>query len=74
MSGCSQKIAYETKGVLVLTPDNLLVDPCVPTGAGETVRSLAKGYVKNTSCIGEYQLLLEKQRKHKDEMRKTYVD
>lgn len=60
--------------MLVLTPDNLLVDPCVPIGAGETVRSLVKGYVKNTSCIGEYQLLLEKQRKHKLSMEKLYVD
>jgi hypothetical protein len=54
------------------TPDNLLVDPCVAKEAGRSVRSLAKGYVENTSCIHKYKLLLEKQRKHKDEIRALY--
>ena len=55
-----------------MTPESLLVDPCEATGAGDTVRLLAKGYVANTSCLGQYRLLLEKQRRHRDEMRKIY--
>lgn len=54
------------------TPDSLLVDPCNVIGAGDTVRSLAKGYVVSVSCVREYQLLLEKQRRHKKEMEKVY--
>ena len=61
-----------TKEVLVLTPDSLLVDPCEVVGAGDTVRTLAKGYVANTSCVGDYKLLLEKQRKAKAEQVKLY--
>lgn len=72
MLGCSPNIVYVPKEVLVLTPDSLLVDPCEAVGAGDTVRSLAKGYVKNTGCIREYKLLLEKQRKHKSEVEAVY--
>ena len=53
-------------------PDSLLVDPCEAVEAGETVRSLAKGYVTNTSCVGKYMLLLEKQRKYKTEIEAVY--
>ena len=60
------------KEVLVLTPDSLMVDPCEPVGAGETVRSLAKGYVKNIGCVREYKLLLDKQRKFKLEAESIY--
>jgi len=56
----------------VTTPESLLVDPCEAISAGDTVRLLAKGYVANTSCLGQYKLLLEKQRRHRDEMRKIY--
>lgn len=56
----------------MLTPDSLMVDPCVAVGAGDTVRTLAKGYVTNTSCVGDYKLLLEKQRKAKAEQEKLY--
>ena len=55
-----------------MTPESLLVDPCEAISAGDTVRLLAKGYVANTSCLGQYKLLLEKQRRHRDEMRKIY--
>lgn len=58
--------------MLVLTPDTLLVDPCEVVGAGDSVRSLAKGYVRNTSCVGEYKLLLDKQRKYKREAEEVY--
>lgn len=70
--GCSQKVVKEYVEKPVLTPDSLLVDPCEAIGAGDTVRSLAKGYISNTSCIGEYKLLLNKQRKHKVEMETIY--
>ena len=55
-----------------MTPESLLVDPCEAISAGDTVRSLAKGYVANTSCLGQYKLLLEKQRRHRDEMEMIY--
>lgn len=44
-------------------PNNLLVNPCGAVSAEDTVRSLARGYVKNTSCVFDYELLLDKQRK-----------
>ena len=53
-------------------PDSLLVDPCEAIEAGETVRSLAKSYVTNTSCVGQYILLLDKQRKYKTEIEGLY--
>jgi len=54
------------------TPDSLLVDPCGAKPAGETVRSLAKAYVDNTTCIHKYQLLLQNQRSHKEKIRVLY--
>jgi len=60
------------KNNLHLTPDSLLVDPCEAKEAGWSVRSLAKGYIENTSCIGKYKLLLEKQRKHKQQIVELY--
>lgn len=53
-------------------PDSLLVEPCEAIEAGDTVRSLAKGYVTNTSCVGQYMLLLEKQREYKTEIEAVY--
>lgn len=53
-------------------PESLLIDPCEAISAGDTVRSLARGYVANTSCLGQYKLLLEKQRRHKKEMELIY--
>lgn len=53
-------------------PDSLSVEPCKAISAGETVRSLATGYVKNTSCVFDYKLLLDKQNKWKDEQRKLF--
>ncbi len=49
-----------------------MVDPCEPVGVGNTIRSLAHGYVANTTCIGQYKLLLQKQRKYIDEVSKIY--
>ena len=73
LSGCSSKIVVtEVKEVPVLTPSSLMVDPCEPKGAGYTVRSLASGYVSNTSCLGQYRLLLIKQRKYREEVLRVY--
>lgn len=55
-----------------LTPDSLLQDPCAAKEAGGTVRTLAVGYVENTSCIGKYRVLLEQQRKYKKEIQELY--
>ena len=72
LSACSTKVVTEVKEVPVPTPESLLVDPCEPKGAGYTIRSLASGYVSNTSCIGQYRLLLIKQRKYNEEVMKVY--
>lgn len=55
-------------------PDNLMQDPCGAIKAGDTVRSLAKGYVNNTGCVFDYKLLLEKQRKWKTEQQELFKD
>lgn len=56
----------------MLTPDSLLVDPCEAVEAGETVRSLARGYVSNTNCVRQYKKLLIKQREHKQKTEALY--
>lgn len=53
-------------------PDTLMIHPCKAEAAGDTVRSLAKAYVKNNSCIEQYKLLIEKQIKHKKETKVLY--
>ena len=75
LSGCSQNqpvTVYKEK--VVLTPNSLLTHPCEAVGAGDTVRTLARGYVKNTSCVGEYKLLLDKIIKHKLQVKGLYKD
>lgn len=73
VGGCSSKeLVCKTVEQVEVTPESLLVDPCEPKGAGYTVRSLASGYVSNTSCIGQYRLLLIKQRKYREEVLKVY--
>lgn len=49
-----------------------MVKPCEVTDAGETVRSLARAYVANNSCIQQYQLLIESQVKWKADQLKIY--
>jgi len=44
-------------------PSSLMVTPCTSVDAGDTVRLLAKAYVQNNSCIQQYQLLIDSQRK-----------
>lgn len=53
-------------------PNSLMVDPCGVTSAGDTVRSLSIGYVKNTACVFDYKLLLEKQRQWTEKQRGLY--
>lgn len=53
-------------------PNNLLVNPCGAVSAEDTVMSLARGYVKNTSCVFDYELLLDKQRKWKQEQEQLH--
>jgi len=61
---------YKTQEVNLYTPDSFLVDPCKVTPAGETVRTLARGYISNTSCLKQYQLLIQKQR----DWKKSQID
>lgn len=47
----------------MVMPSSLMVTPCTSVDAGDTVRLLAKAYVQNNSCIQQYQLLIDSQRK-----------
>lgn len=55
-------------------PNSLMVDPCGVTSAGDTVRSLSIGYVKNTACVFDYKLLLEKQRSWAAKQKELFKD
>jgi hypothetical protein len=46
--------------------------PCTVIGAGVSLGSLTRGYLQNTSCVGDYYLLIEKQREWTNEVRKIY--
>ena len=50
----------------------MLIDPCEAIQAGDTVRSLAKGYVKNTRCVFEYQNTLRGLREYYKEQEALY--
>jgi len=43
---------------LVPIPEILVYHPCKAVGAGTTVKSLSTGYIKNTSCIGKYEAVI----------------
>lgn len=58
----------------VFLPDSLLQDPCGAIKSGDTVRSLAKGYVTNTGCVFDYQLLLKKQREWQTQQKELFKD
>lgn len=73
LSSCSQIVVKEvTKEIPVLLPEALLEHPCAIVGAGVSLGSLTKGYLHNTSCVGDYYLLIEKQREWTNEVRKIY--
>ena len=50
-------------------PDSLLYHPCDVVGAGNTVQSLAKAYVINTNCVGEYSIVVDKIIKYNEELK-----
>lgn len=50
---------YEVVVVPTPLPNSLIYYPCSPVGAGTTVETLAKAYVENTYCIGEYKDVLD---------------
>ena len=59
---------------MLYTPDSLMIDPCKSVDAGTTVRTLAAGYISNTSCIEQYRVLIEKQRQWKKEQIDLYTE
>lgn len=65
LSACSPKQQVIYKSNLVTTPDTLLSSPCKGIQAGDSVGSLARGYVVNTNCLAQYERLLIKQREYK---------
>jgi len=40
-------------------PDSLIHHPCSPVGAGDSVKSLQKGYLANITCIGKYKAVVD---------------
>ena len=74
LQACSTKVVVEYRDRVHVMPDNLLVSPCNGLPAGDSVRSLARGYVGNTTCLKQHILLLEKQQKYKTEMERLYGD
>lgn len=72
LSGCSQKAIVNQSPVYVSIPINLLSDPCSPVEAGDTLSSLAQGYVTNTGCVGEYRIRLKKLAEWDAEQRAIY--
>lgn len=57
---------------VVVMPQSLLSSPCEAVEAGETVRSLAEGYVANTTCLAQHKELLRAQIEYKNSMEKLY--
>ncbi|MNQ65672.1 hypothetical protein D3C85_801320 [compost metagenome] len=58
-------------------PESLLIDLCDPTqpedeNGNVTVRSLAKAYVSNNSCIKQHHILIQKQIEFKRNTEKLY--
>ena len=72
LQACSTKPMTIPNDVVHVMPDSLLITPCKASPAGNTVRSLAGAYVDNTSCIAKYQILLDKQRKYKEDVVRVY--
>lgn len=68
LSGCSNRPVEPT---YIYTKEkieaSLLEAPCTEVGAGETVRTLAHGFVINRSCLRAYEKLL-------DGLRRLYTD
>ncbi len=71
LSGCSSTTPTK-EVVLVRPPNNLLVSPCKATEAGDTVSTLAEGYVANTGCLHQFEGRIESLRKWKVEQEVLY--
>lgn len=41
------------------TPNTLVYHPCEPVGVGVGLVGLERGYVKNTTCVGEYKSVID---------------
>lgn len=48
-----------TKTVYEYPPKEILIHPCHKIDAGDTVKTLAKGYVHNTICLDKYKDVVE---------------
>ena len=73
LSGCSTRVVEEViKEVPVLIPDRLVEHPCTVIGAGDSLGGLVKGYINNTSCAGDYRVLVDKQQEWLKEVKKIY--
>lgn len=74
LSACSpkQQVIYESRTEVLTTPDTLLSSPCKGIQAGDTVGSLARGYVVNTNCLAQYERLLIKQREYKKNVEEQF--
>lgn len=56
----------------VFPPDNLLVSPCKPTPAGESLIDLAIAQNTNVGCIGKWEKQMNKLRKNKADQVELY--
>lgn len=54
-------------------PDSLLINPCKPTPAGESLIDLALAQNKNVGCIGLWQKQMQKLRDNKKQQETLYV-
>lgn len=70
--GCSNSPIIVQEEKAVLPGDNLLADPCKAIEAGDTVRTLAKGYIHNTDCVYKFATKLEDLRTWKLEQERVY--
>ena len=50
-------------------PDSLFYYPCDPVAPGKTKSSLARAYVKNTTCIGEYKITIDGIKEYNDKLK-----
>ena len=62
-----------TETVIVTLPESLMLEFCDWKGAGETVGSLAEGYVHNTLCGKKYETQLKEQREWVKKMKEEGV-
>lgn len=64
LSGCSTTTVTKWQDNPVKVPESLLKSPCTPYSAGDTLSTLTTAYIKNVTCIGEYESNLESIRQY----------